>query len=146
MFGQKLQRSYSVFGQMTYRSHYWLGTLALPEFDAEVETIVRANKDGISAAQISAMQACLAQLPLIKAQATVAMEQLFNECDLPLPTLGTDIWTDMRVDSIEVTDETYDMNTGKISVLLLCTSLSVDEFSPAIEVIDGEFVQVLSAT
>ena len=74
------------------------------------------------------------------------MEQLFNECDVPLPSLGTDIWTDMRVDSIEVADETYDMNTGKISVLLLFSSQSVAEFSPAIEVTDGEFVQLLSAT
>lgn len=146
MFGQNTQRSYPVFGQMTYRSHYWLGTLVLPEFDAEVETIVRAHKDGISAAQISAMQTCLAQLALIKAQATVTMEQLFNECDVPLPALGTDIWTDMRLDSIEVTDESYDISTGKISVLLLCTSQSIAEFNPAIEVIDGEFVQLLSAT
>ncbi|UOO90702.1 hypothetical protein LVJ82_06970 [Vitreoscilla massiliensis] len=146
MFGQNTQRSYPVFGQMTYRSHYWLGTLALPEFDAEVETIVRTHKDGISDAQISAMQACLAQLTLIKAQATVAMEQLFNECDVPLPALGTDIWTDMHLDSIEVTDATYDADSGKISVLLLCSSQSIAEFFPAIEVIDGEFVQVLSAT
>ena len=33
MFGQKTQRSYPILGQMTYRSQYWFGTLALPEFD-----------------------------------------------------------------------------------------------------------------
>ena len=146
MFGQKIQRHFPVFGLMTYRSQYWFGTLALPEFDAEVEIIVRANKDGISTAQISAIQACLRQLALIKTQTTVAMQQLFNECDLPLPALGEDIWTDMRPDSIEVTDAAYDTSTGKISVLLLFSSQSVAEFSPAIEVTDGVFVQVLSAT
>ena len=146
MFGQKIQRHFPVFGLMTYRSQYWFGTLALPEFDAEVEIIVRANKDGISTDQISAIQACLRQLALIKTQTTVAMQQLFNECDLPLPALGEDIWTDMRPDSIEVTDAAYDTSTGKISVLLLFSSQSVAEFSPAIEVTDGEFVQLLSAT
>ncbi len=59
MFGQKTQRSYPILGQMTYRSQYWFGTLALPEFAAEVEILVRANKDGISDAQLNAVQACL---------------------------------------------------------------------------------------
>ena len=40
----------------------------------------------------------------------------------------------------------YDASTGKISVLLLFCSQSITEFCPAIEVIDGAFVQVLGAT
>ena len=144
MFGQKIQRSYPILGQMTYRSQYWFGTLALPEFDAEVEILVRANKDGISAAQLHAVQACLNQLALIKTQASAAMLTLFTECDIPAP--NTDIWMDLLADSIEVTDENYDASTGKISVLLLFRSQSITEFYPAIEVIDGELVQVLSAT
>ena len=144
MFGQKTQRSYPILGQMTYRSQYWFGTLALPEFDAEVEILVRVNKDGISAAQLNAVQACLNQLALIKTQASAAMLTLFTECDIPAP--DTDIWMDLLADSIEVTDENYDASTGKISVLLLFGSQSITEFCPAIEVIDGEFIQVLSAT
>ena len=144
MFGQKIQRSYPILGQMTYRSQYWFGTLVLPEFDAEVEILVRANKDGISAAQLHAVQACFNQLTLIKAQATAAMLTLFAECEMPAP--NTDIWMDLLAESIEVTDENYDVSTGKISVLLLFCSQSIAEFCPAIEVIDGEFIQVLSAT
>ena len=144
MFGQKIQRSYPMLGQMTYRSQYWFGTLAVPEFDAEVEVIVRANKDGISAAQLHAVQACFNQLALIKTQATAAMLTLFAECDISVP--NTDIWMDLLAESIEVTDENHDASTGKISVLLLFGSQSIAEFCPAIEVIDGEFVQVLSAT
>ena len=144
MFGQKIQRSYPILGQMTYRSQYWFGTLAVPEFDAEVEIIVRANKDGISAAQVHAVQACFNQLALIKTQATAAMLTLFAECEMPVP--NTDIWMDLLADSIEVTDENYDASTGKVSVLLLFGSQSIAEFFPAIEVIDGAFVQVLSAT
>ena len=144
MFGQKIQRSYPILGQMTYRSQYWFGTLALPEFDAEVEILVRANKDGISAAQLHAVQACFNQLALIKTQATAAMLTLFAECDIPVP--NTDIWMDLLAENIEVTNENYDASTGKISVLLLFCSQSITEFCPAIEVIDGEFIQVLSAT
>ena len=144
MFGQKTQRSYPILGQMTYRSQYWFGTLALPEFDAEVEILVRANKDGISAAQLHAVQACFNQLKLIKTQATAAMMSLFAECEMQAP--NTDIWMDLLAESIEVTDENYDASTGKISVLLLFCSQSITEFCPAIEVIDGEFVQVLGAT
>ena len=144
MFGQKTQLSYPILGQMTYRSQYWFGTLVLPEFDAEVEILVRANKDGISAAQLHAVQACFNQLALIKTQATAAMLSLFAECEIPVP--DTDIWVDLLADSIEVTDENYDASTGKISVLLLFGSQSIAEFCPAIEVIDGEFMQVLSAT
>lgn len=144
MFGQKIQRSYPMLGQMTYRSQYWFGTLAVPEFDAEVEVIVRANKDGISAAQLHAVQACFNQLALIKTQATAAMLTLFAECDISVP--NTDIWMDLLAESIEVTNENHDASTGKISVLLLFGSQSIAEFCPAIEVIDGEFVQVLSAT
>ena len=144
MFGQKIQHSYPILGQMTYRSQYWFGTLAVPEFDAEVEIIVRANKDGISAAQLHAVQACFNQLALIKTQATAAMLTLFAECEMPAP--DTDIWMDLLAESIEVTDENYDASTGKISVLLLFGSQSIAEFCPAIEVIDGEFIQVLSAT
>ena len=144
MFGQKTQRSYPILGQMTYRSQYWFGTLALPEFEAEVEILVRANKDGISDAQLSAVQACFNQLAQIKAQASAAMLSLFAECDMPVP--DTDIWVDLLADSIEVTDENYDASTGKISVLLLFASQSIAEFCPAIEVTDGVFVQVLSAT
>ena len=144
MFGQKIQRSYPILGQMTYRSQYWFGTLAVPEFDAEVEIIVRANKDGISAAQLHAVQACFNQLALIKTQATAAMLTLFAECDISVP--NTDIWMDLLAESIEVTDENYDASTGKVSVLLLFGSQSIAEFCPAIEVIDGEFIQVLSAT
>ena len=144
MFGQKAQRSYPVLGNMTYRSQYWFGTLALPEFEAEVEILVRANKDGISAAQLSAVQACLNRLAQIKTQASAAMLSLFAECDMPAP--DTDIWMDLLADSIEVTDDNYDASTGKISVLLLFCSQSITEFCPAIEVIDGEFVQVLGAT
>ena len=144
MFGQKIQRSYPILGQMTYRSQYWFGTLAVPEFDAEVEIIVRANKDGISAAQLHAVQACFNQLALIKTQATAAMLTLFAECEMPVP--NTDIWMDLLAENIEVTNENYDASTGKISVLLLFGSQSIAEFCPAIEVIDGEFIQVLSAT
>ena len=144
MFGQKTQRSYPILGQMTYRSQYWFGTLALPEFEAEVEILVRANKDGISDAQLSAVQACFNQLAQIKAQASAAMLSLFAECDMPAP--DTDIWVDLLADSIEITDENYDASTGKISVLLLFGSQSIAEFCPAIEVTDGVFVQVLSAT
>ena len=144
MFGQKIQRSYPMLGQMTYRSQYWFGTLAVPEFDAEVEVIVRANKDGISAAQLHAVQACFNQLALIKTQATAAMLTLFAECDISVP--NTDIWMDLLAESIEVTNENHDASTGKISVLLLFGSQSIAEFCPAIEVIDGEFIQVLSAT
>ena len=144
MFGQKIQRSYPILGQMTYRSQYWFGTLAVPEFDAEVEVIVRANKDGISAAQLHAVQACFNQLALIKTQATAAMLTLFAECDISVP--NTDIWMDLLAESIEVTNENHDASTGKISVLLLFGSQSIAEFCPAIEVIDGEFIQVLSAT
>ena len=144
MFGQKIQRSYPILGQMTYRSQYWLGTLAVPEFDAEVEILVRANKDGISAAQLHAVQACFNQLKLIKTQATAAMLTLFAECDISVP--NTDIWMDLLAESIEVTNENHDASTGKISVLLLFCSQSITEFCPAIEVIDGVFVQVLSAT
>ena len=144
MFGQKIQRSYPILGQMTYRSQYWFGTLVLPEFDAEVEILVRANKDGISEAQLNAVQACFNQLALIKTQATAAMLTLFVECEMPAP--NTDIWMDLLAESIEVTDENYDASTGKISVLLLFGSQSIAEFCPAIEVIDGEFMQVLSAT
>ena len=144
MFGQKTQRSYPILGQMTYRSQYWFGTLALPEFDAEVEILVRANKDGISAAQLNAVQACFNQLALIKTQATEAMLTLFSECEMPVP--DTDIWMDLLAESIEITDENYDASTGKISVLLLFGSQSITEFCPAIEVIDGAFAQVLSAT
>ena len=144
MFGQKTQRSYPILGQMTYRSQYWFGTLALPEFDADVEILVRANKDGISDAQLSAVQACVNQLTLIKAQATAAMLEMFAECEMPVP--DTDIWVDLLAESIEVTDENYDASTGKISVLLLFCSQSITEFCPAIEVIDGAFVQVLGAT
>ena len=145
MFGQKTQHSYPVLGQMTYRSQYWLGTLALPEFDADVEILVRANKDGISDAQLSAVQACVNQLALIKTQATAAMLSLFAECELPAPA-SADIWMDLLAESIEVTDEHYDASTSKISVLLLFRSQSITEFCPAIEVIDGELAQVLSAT
>ena len=144
MFGQKTQRSYPILGQMTYRSQYWFGTLALPEFAAEVEILVRANKDGISAAQLHAVQACFNQLALIKTQATAAMLTLFAECDIPVP--NTDIWMDLLAENIEVTNENYDASTGKVSVLLLFGSQSIAEFCPAIEVIDGEFIQVLSAT
>ena len=144
MFGQKIQRSYPILGQMTYRSQYWFGTLAVPEFDAEVEVIVRANKDGISAAQLHAVQACFNQLALIKTQATAAMLTLFAECDISVP--NTDIWMDLLAESIEVTNENHDASTGKVSVLLLFCSQSITEFCPAIEVIDGEFVQVLGAT
>ena len=144
MFGQKIQRSYPILGQMTYRSQYWFGTLAVPEFDAEVEIIVRANKDGISAAQLHAVQACFNQLALIKTQASAAMLTLFAECEMPVP--NTDIWMDLLAESIEVTNENYDASTGKVSVLLLFGSQSIAEFCPAIEVIDGEFIQVLSAT
>ena len=144
MFGQKIQRSYPILGQMTYRSQYWFGTLAVPEFDAEVEVIVRANKDGISAAQLHAVQACFNQLALIKTQATAAMLTLFAECDISVP--NTDIWMDLLAESIEVTNGNYDASTGKVSVLLLFGSQSIAEFCPAIEVIDGEFIQVLSAT
>ena len=145
MFGQKTQRSYPILGQMTYRSQYWFGTLALPEFDAEVEILVRANKDGISEAQLNAVQACFNQLALIKTQATTAMLSLFAECDIPVPA-SADIWMDLLAESIEVTDENHDASTGKVSVLLLFGSQSIAEFCPAIEVIDGEFMQVLSAT
>ena len=141
---KKIQRSYPILGQMTYRSQYWFGTLALPEFDAEVEILVRANKGGISEAQLNAVQACFNQLALIKTQATTAMLTLFAECEMPVP--DTDIWVDLLADSIEVTDENYDASTGKISVLLLFGSQSITEFCPAIEVIDGEFIQVLGAT
>ena len=144
MFGQKTQRSYPILGQMTYRSQYWFGTLALPEFDAEVEILVRANKDGISAAQLHAVQACFNQLALIKTQATAAMLTLFAECDISVP--NTDIWMDLLAENIEVTNENYDASTGKVSVLLLFGSQSIAEFCPAIEVTDGEFIQVLSAT
>ena len=144
MFGQKIQRSYPILGQMTYRSQYWFGTLVLPEFDAEVEILVRANKDGISEAQLNAVQACFNQLALIKTQATAAMLTLFAECDISVP--NTDIWMDLLAESIEVTNENYDASTGKVLVLLLFGSQSIAEFCPAIEVIDGEFVQVLSAT
>ena len=144
MLGQKIQRSYPILGQMTYRSQYWCGTLAVPEFDAEVEVIVRANKDGISAAQLHAVQACFNQLALIKTQATAAMLTLFAECDISVP--NTDIWMDLLAESIEVTDENHDASTGKVSVLLLFGSQSIAEFCPAIEVTDGEFIQVLSAT
>ena len=144
MFGQKIQRSYPMLGQMTYRSQYWFGTLAVPEFDAEVEVIVRANKDGISTAQLHAVQACFNQLALIKTQATAAMLTLFAECDISVP--NTDIWMDLLAESIEVTDENHDASTGKVSVLLLFGSQSIAEFCPAIEVTDGEFIQVLSAT
>ena len=144
MFGQKIQRSYPILGQMTYRSQYWFGTLAVPEFDAEVEIIVRANKDGISTAQLHAVQACFNQLALIKTQATAAMLTLFAECDISVP--NTDIWMDLLAESIEVTNENHDASTGKVSVLLLFGSQSIAEFCPAIEVIDGAFAQVLSAT
>ena len=130
MFGQKIQRIYPMLGQMTYRSQYWFGTLALPEFDAKVEILVRANKDGISDAQLNAVQTCFNQLALIKTQASTAMLSLFTECDMPVP--DTDIWVDLRADSIEVTDENYDASTGKISVLLLFGSQSIAEFCPAI--------------
>ena len=105
---------------------------------------MRANKDGISAAQLHAVQACFNQLALIKTQATAAMLTLFAECDISVP--NTDIWMDLLAESIEVTNENHDASTGKVSVLLLFGSQSIAEFCPAIEVIDGEFVQVLSAT
>ena len=67
MFGQ-LTQNFPVFGDMQYKS-YWIGEMEIPAFSAQAEVIVRAKKEGITQAQIQAMQDFLVHQQKIQQQA-----------------------------------------------------------------------------
>jgi hypothetical protein len=136
-------QEFPVFGTMKYLS-YWLGQLDVEVFSTQVEVIVRAKKDGILPTQTQAMTRFLENQLSIKQTALIDMEELFREAGIQLSQ--NQIWDDLNLEQIEVTDEQYDFASNKISIFLIFSSQSLSDFCPAIEVIDGHFSQVFSGT
>ena len=142
MFGQHTQ-NFPVFGDMQYKS-YWIGEMEIPAFSAQAEVIVRAKKEGITQAQIQAMQDFLVHQQKIQQQAVNELVELMQEGGLEVS--AENLWQDLQLEQIEVTDEHYDAETQAISILLLFSSEQCEDFCPAIEVINGQLHQVLSGT
>ncbi len=142
LFGQTTQE-FPIFGQMKYKS-YWMGAIEISAFATNVEVIVRAKKQGPSQAQIQAMTDFLPSQNEIKHASITAFLQLYANADVEMDE--HQLWQDLQLEQIEVTDEQYDQNTHNISVLMIFSSKLFADFCPAIEVIHGEFIQVLSGT
>ncbi len=145
IFGKNNIRDFPSFGSMKYQG-YWEGNLYLEAFSEDVEVIVRAKREGISEHQVLAMSKFLQNLQLIKENASQYLIELYHESSFEKSFDIRDIWHDLKPNQIEVTDESYDVITKKISILLIFSSKYCVAFYPAIEVIDGQFYQVLSGT
>ncbi|WP_046666637.1 hypothetical protein [Neorhizobium galegae] len=76
------------------------------------------------------------------------MAALNREAGLPVSdgeAEGTDVWSILQPEEIEVSDESY-YGDGRIFVALIFGSMLEPDFAPAIETADGSFVRVLHGT
>ncbi len=140
--------TFPVFGTMKYRG-YWLGDLTLSSFSEKAEVIVRAKRTGVLPEQIDAMQLLLDMQDQIKQQATDAMFTLHEDIELMYENLQAteDIWKFLKLFQIEITDQHYyGEKDHHIAILLIFQSLWESEFCPAIEIKNGQYVEVLSGT
>lgn len=145
IFGQYI-KEFPIFGKMQYRGS-WSGQIYLDAFDCTIDVAVSANKkEGVQPEQSQAMAGFLSNIAEIKKLATQPMLDLYVEGAFEIDFAHFDVWQDLHPVQIEVTNDQYDAQTGKISLLLIFNSQLEADFCPAIEVIDGAFVQVLSGT
>ena len=136
------------FGRIEYFSAYWRGSLRLSAFENEFDLIVRARRDGPSAAQIAALAHLAANAAAIKETAAEPMIDVHRQSGLladDLVDAPRRIWDLLEPEQIEVADESY-YGDGRIAILMIFGSRLDEDFAPAIETADGTFADALSGT
>ena len=119
IFGQNNTQEFPVFGKMQYRGT-WSGQIYLDAFDCTIDVVVNANKkEGIQPEQSQAMAKFLSNLTEIKNLATQPMLDLYAEGAFEIDLAHFDVWQDLAVMQIDVSNETYNVQTGKISIFLI---------------------------
>ena len=145
-FEQQNIKEFPVLGKMQYRG-YWAGQIYLEAFDCDIDVAVSAKKEeGVQPEQIQAMAEFLAHVAQIKHLATQPMFDLYATGAFEIDLENFDVWQDLTVMQVDVSDDTYHVKTGKISIFLIFSSQLEEDFCPAIEVREGKFFQVLSVT
>ena len=139
-FGQRPVLIIPEFGRIEYFGSYWKGAVQLGVFGKRFDLIVRAGRDGPSAAQVAAMSQLVSD----------AVPMLAIHRDAPgFPgdgsAAGELIWDLLQPEQIGVLDVSY-YGDGRIAILITFGSSLHPDFAPAIETADGHFVQVLSGT
>lgn len=136
------------FGRIECFGSYWKGIVRLCAFGKPFELIVRARRDGPSAAQAAALARLVSCAASIRSAATAQMVGIHQ--DVPgFPdddgTAGDRIWDLLEPAQIEVTDGSY-YGDGRIAIMLMFESSLHPDFAPAIETSNGHFVQALGGT
>lgn len=137
-----------VFGQIIYFSSYWKGQLTLSAFDQPFSLIIRASREGPTPAQRHAMQQIIAEATTLRQLATTPMLEMHQECGILPPdacAVEQPVWCYLQPEQIDVTDDQY-YQDNRIAILLIFISNQNEDFAPAIETADGQFISVLSGT
>lgn len=147
--GDETELEIAPFGRLRYGREYgveyWRGAIALSSFEQAFALTVRAGRSGPSPRQVAAMTRLAASAVAIHRQATGPMAELHRRSGL-CSLAGEDaVWSVLRPEEIEVSDERY-LGDGRIAVLLIFVSTLEPGFAPAIETADGEFRHVLSGS
>ncbi|WP_405489222.1 hypothetical protein [Nocardia sp. NBC_00511] len=123
------------------RSKHWTGRLQLAGVDEPVELSVAGTPDGPTAAQVEAIVALVAHSSTLRRDAEAGLADLLVEAEMP----PSSVWKVFDFAEIEVPHETYDPSAIHVLVGLEHVDYP-DEFRPAIDVVNGVVVQVLSGT
>ncbi len=140
--------TYPALGELRYGCRYWKGTIVLEALGGSFDLIVRASRDGPSAAQIAAMSRAIADAASIKIAASKKMADLHAYSEILSVSLNSNaygIWGYLHPLEIEVSDESF-YEDGRIAIFIIFESTLHRDFAPAIETADGFFVEVLSGT
>lgn len=123
------------------RSKHWTGQLQLACADEPVEVYLAGTPEGPTAAQVEAVVAMVANSAALKQDAEAGLAALLAEAQLA----PTPVWEVFGFTGVEVPHDSYDPNAIHVLVGLEHVDYP-DEFRPAIDVVDGTVVQVLSGT
>ena len=130
-------------GRMSHqgRSKHWTGEIHLDGEDEPVEVQISGTPDGPTAAQVEAVVALVANSATLRQDAEAGLTALLAESGLePSP-----VWDVFDFALTEVPAESYDPEAIHVLVGLEHVD-HPDDFRPAIDVVNGSVVQVLSGT
>ncbi|WP_280422713.1 hypothetical protein [Nocardia carnea] len=123
------------------RSKHWTGQLQLACADEPVELYLAGTPAGPTVAQVEAIVALVANSVTLRQDAEAGLADLLVQAELA----PTPVWEVFDFAGIEVPHESYDANAIHVLVGLEQVDFP-DEFRPAIDVVNGTVVQVLSGT